>query len=836
MVRKKARLFKGFIKKAAIVASMAFLFLAGAGLLWVSTFKIPDLSTFDERKVSESTKIYDRTGEILLYDVHENIKRSVVPYTEISTNIKNATVAIEDDEFWQHKGIKPVAFLRAVFVNLQNREFSQGGSTITQQVIKNALLTSEKKISRKLKEWVLALKLERTFSKEQILAIYLNEVPYGGSVYGIQEASQSFFGKDAKDLTIAESAYLSALPNAPTYYSPYGNNRDKLEQRKNFVIHRMKASGFISEEEYQEALKEEVEFKEQQKTGIKAPHFVFFVREYLEKKYGKDAVQSGGFKVITTLDYGLQEKAQELVASFLKDNKERWDAENGAMVSIDPKTGQILVMVGSRDYFDTEIDGNFNVAIAYRQPGSSIKPIVYASAFLKGYTPETVIFDLQTQFSSSCEPHDFSNEYPCYSPKNFTGGFSGPIMMKDALAQSANVPSVKVLYLTGVQNAIYTARDLGITSLNDPSRLGLSLVLGGGEVSPLDMASAYSVFANGGKRNPATSILRVETPDGKILEEFKQDERQVIPEQITLQISAILSDSQARAPVFGRVNQYMVIPGHDVAIKTGTTNDVRDLWVLGYTKNLATGLWVGNNDNRPIGKASSASILPLWHAYMTEALKTKDTEAFPEPSPSKTEDLKPILRGIWKGGDVYYIDAYTGGLATEHTPQELKQEKVLTSVHSILNWIDKDNPQGDSPTNPGNDSQYANWEYPVRLWAIQNGYMDETPDIIPGARDDIRNPSNIRDVSIITPIANTPHLANDRITVSINYDGVYPLQKFEVFINGAYIGEAKNINPLFSFTPINIPNISGTNILKVIAYDEFLNSKEASIDFTVSGI
>jgi len=367
------------------------------------------------------------------------------------------TSVIEDTEFYEHRGIKPTAILRAVFANLGNLEFSQGGSTITQQVVKNSILTSEKKISRKLKEWVLALRLENEMTKDEILTLYLNEVPYGGSIYGVEEASNSFFGKEAKNLSVAEAAYVASLPQAPTFYSPYGNNKDRLDERKNLVLGRMFEEGFISEEEYSRAQDEVVKFLPRADVGIKAPHFVFFIIEELERRYGKRALEEEGFKVTTTLNYDLQVMAEETLFRFANENEEKFNAENAGLVAIDPKTGQILVMVGSRDYFDTNIDGNFNITLAHRQPGSAFKPFVYATAFNEGFTPETVVFDLETEFSTLCspqgEPLGGYEEEDCYKPSNYDDEFRGPVSLREALAQSINIPSIKTLYLSGLQNS-----------------------------------------------------------------------------------------------------------------------------------------------------------------------------------------------------------------------------------------------------------------------------------------------------------------------------------------------------------------------------------------------
>jgi membrane peptidoglycan carboxypeptidase len=490
----KHKKIKHYKKALIYLLSLAFI---GLGIItfWISTFKMPDLKSFEERTVSQSTKIYDRTGEILLFDVNQDIKREVVPFADISPNIKKAVVAIEDAGFYNHGGIQIKAIIRAVFDNLTGG--SGGGSTITQQVIKNSLLTSEKAISRKLKEWVLAIKLDRTMSKDDILSIYLNENPYGGSIYGVEEAAQTFFKKKASDVTLAEAAYLAAIPNAPTYYSPYGNNKDKLDARKNLVLQRMLDNDLITKTEFEKSKKEVVTFLPKQGNSLKAPHFVEYIRAYLENKYGEKVVREDGLKVITTLNYDLQTKAEEIVKKYAFENKKNFNAENAAMVAIDPKTGEILVMVGSRDYFDQEIDGNFNVALAHRQPGSTFKPFVYATAFNKGYTPDTVLFDLPTEFQTTCDvqgkPIGNTNPDDCYMPENYDGKYLGPITLREALAQSRNVPAIKTLYLAGIKDSLETAKNMGITSLGNKDQYGLTLVLGGGETCPAQGMSKMRV-------------------------------------------------------------------------------------------------------------------------------------------------------------------------------------------------------------------------------------------------------------------------------------------------------------------------------------------------------
>ena len=838
-MRKKRHLkfWKKFIRNTVIIAAALFLFAVSALIYWVSTFQIPDLGSFEKRKIIQSTKIYDRTGKVLLYDMHQDIKRTVVPIEEISRNIKNATVAIEDEEFYQHKGIKITSIIRAILANITKGEYSQGGSTITQQVVKNSLLNSEKKISRKLKEWFLALKLERMMGKDEILGIYLNEAPYGGNIYGIEEASQAYFGKNASDLSIAESAHLASLPNAPSYYSPYGPNAKKLIDRKNLVLKRMLDKNFIVKDEYDLAMKEVVSFYPQDRLGIKAPHFVIYIIKYLENKYGRKAVEEGGLKVTTTLNYELQQKIEGIVKKYALENKQKFNAENAAIVAIDPKTGQILVMVGSRDYFDKEIDGNFNVATSHRQPGSAFKPFVYAAAFNKGFTPDTVLFDLPTEFQASCDPRSATTSLrakteDCYMPNNYDNLFVGPITLRNALAQSRNVPSVKLLYLTGIKNALRLAKDMGIEELGNESRYGLSLVLGGGEVSLLDITSAYGVFANSGVRNPKTGILEIEDKDRKILEKYAPRSAEAMPEETALKISDVLSDNTARTPLFGN-RSLLYFENRDMAVKTGTTNDYRDAWTVGYSPNIAVGAWVGNNNNSPMEKKVSGLIVaPMWRAVADEVLATLPKEKFKKPSKTNATNLKPALRGIWKGGESYFTDKISGKLATSETPKEMLEEKIITNVHSILYWIDKsDILNANRPQNPENDSQFKNWEYSVQEW-LKNQNLPKDPQK-PVEFDDIHIEKNKPKIKIIEPVNNKEYSKSERIVVKITSSGNYPLLKTEYILNGEYIGSSNKAPFNFVLTPDDIENIKKTNELRVVGYDIVLNKNEDVIVFNI---
>lgn len=704
--------------------------LVGGGIfIWISTLEIPDLSAFEERRILQSTKIYDRTGEVLLYDLHQDVKRTIVPFEDISYHIKNATVAIEDDQFYGHWGVDPRAIIRAALSNLTAGDLlgGQGGSTITQQVIKNSILENEKRLTRKIKEAILSLKLERVLTKDQILSHYLNESPYGGTIYGVEEAAQAFFGKSAQDITLPEAAYLAALPQAPTRLSPYGNNPDLLENRQKLVLERMLINNFINQEEYEAAIAAEVTFQPQAVTGIRAPHFVMYVKEQLVAMYGEEALSDKGFRVITSLDWELQQEAERIVAEKVAINEEKYNASNAGMVAMDPQTGDVLVMVGSRDYFDEEIDGNFNVTLAPRQPGSSIKPIVYASAFQEGYTPDTVVYDVKTQFSTACEASDPTSLEPCYSPNNYNNKFLGPITLRNALPQSLNIPAVKVLYLTGLKDAIKLASDMGINTLNDPDRLGLTLVLGGGEVKLLEHTGAYSTFANEGIKAQQRTILRVEDAGGNIVEETEVQSTRVLSRDVALMISDILSDNEARAPLWG-YNSLVHFPNRDVAVKSGSTNNLRDAWVMGYTPNLVVGTWVGNNDNAVMGGGLSGLITtPMWRAFMDVAVESVENIDFPQP-PSTDENVKPVLRGETVDTTLLAENTKTGSTT-------LDLAGVIGSMHSILHFVSKENPRGPYPSNPRNDGQYDLWEYGVQKW-VSEQYADMLPSNTENEEDD----------------------------------------------------------------------------------------------------
>ncbi|MBP6858541.1 MAG: penicillin-binding protein [Candidatus Pacebacteria bacterium] len=831
--------------KAIVVLAISGVFIVtGLVALWVATLEMPDLDSFQNRKIIESTKIYDRTGTILLYDTGRDAKRTALPLSAISSFIQEATIAIEDSDFYTNIGIEPTSIIRAVLANLATGGYGQGASTITQQVVKNSLLTKDKTITRKIKEWVIAVRLTRIMSKDQILETYLNDTSYGGTIFGVEEASRAFFGRSAKDVTLAQAAYLAAIPQAPTYYSPYGTHRDDLTARQRLVLKRMLDLDLISQSEHDEAVAEEVVFLSKNDSSIRAPHFVMFVKDYVTQKYGEELTSSGGLRIITTLDYGMQEKAEDVVVKFTPSLESNFNASNTAMVAIDPKTGDILTMVGSRDYFDPTIDGNFNIALAQRQPGSTFKPFVYATAFERGYTPETVLFDVETEFSTECtvegKPKK-AGEDPtkvCYSPDEYDHTFPGPMSIREALAHSRNIPAVKALYLAGINRSIQTAENMGITSLTDPARYGLTLVLGGGEISLLELTSAYGVFANDGMRNPYRSVLRVEDSKGTILEsaEVSPVATEALKPEIARQISDILSDESVRMESLKPIGESV---GRKVAIKTGTTNDYRDVWAVGYTPNLVVGAWAGKNDNTPMKQNIAGLIIaPVWGAFMSQVEETFPPENFQEP-PAPLSDNKPVLRGIWQGGISYWKDSISGKIATEYTPSETKKEVAFNNVHSILHWVNKSDPRGEAPKNPNDDSQYEYWEYAVRKWFDK--YQEEHPDFkeatsieIPTAVDDIHLPEKAPRVSFVTPTYGASLNSKESLNIKLQATGAYPAQKTEVYINGKYILTSEKDPLNISFFPSDVGNLSGNTTLSVVLYDSVFNKGMASTTFSIN--
>jgi penicillin-binding protein 1C len=589
---------------------------------------LPSVHELSSTTPSLTTKIYDRNGE-LLYEIYKDENRSLIALSDLPPYLLDATLAAEDKNFYHHFGIDPVGILRATLNNFRCSLYHvpcslQGGSTITQQLIKNTLLTPEKTLIRKIKELVLAVETELAYSKDEILEMYLNQVGYGGTAYGIEQASHQYFGKSARELSLSESAMLAGLPISPTALSPYGTNPFLGKIRQQQVLESMVAANMISENDKLTSLEHPLIFTPQA-MSIRAPHFVMYIKDLLVKKYGEATVNRGGLSVTTTIDLKYQDILQAEINNELA-KLEKLHVQNGAGLIISPKTGEILAMVGSHDFYDSKHDGQVNVVLQQRQPGSSIKPITYALALSQGLNPNSVIDDSPICFVSKGSPD--------YCPKNYDGRFHGSVTVRQALASSYNIPAVKILNGYGISNMISLARQMGITTWDDTSRYGLSLTLGGGEVTMMDLAGVYSVFANGGKKVPFNSIISIKDSNNQSLSMTYdlQPTTQVLDPSVAYQINSILSDPAARAPAFG-TNSILNLPGSGVAVKTGTTNSLRDNWTFGYTENLLISTWVGNNDNTPMSSVASGitGASPIWARTMKTLLGVGPRLAFATP-------------------------------------------------------------------------------------------------------------------------------------------------------------------------------------------------------------
>ncbi len=603
-------------KILAIIFTITFsIGLIFAFVFWNLILKdLPSPKELTNRNVEVSTKIYDRNG-ILLYNIYKDKNRSLVKLENIPLHVRLATLAIEDAEFYSHPGFSVRGISRAIVKNIKKGELA-GGSTITQQLVKNALLTPEKTLIRKLKELTLAILVELTYSKNEILEMYLNEVSYGGCAYGIQEASRMYFDKDVERLTLAEAALLAGLPKSPTNFSPFGPNPNLAKQRQAEVLRLMQINKYLSEEQKLEAQKQSLTFAEN-KIDIKAPHFVMYVRQILESKYSKELVEKGGLKVTTTLDWQIQKLAEEVVKDEIESLK-KLNVTNGAVVILNPKTGEVLAMVGSVDYFDTKADGNVNVTTRPRQPGSSIKIVNYAYALSNEFTPATIVDDSPVTFLIEGQPP--------YTPRNYEGSFRGNLTLRNALAESRNIPAVKILSSYGVDKMIKMGQKMGITTWENPDNYGLSLTLGGGEVKLINLAKVYAIIANNGKETELSSVVRIENHNEISVEKNSANKKQVIDPRVAFILTDILRDNVARSPAFG-TNSLLVIPNHpEVAVKTGTSNNLRDNLAIGYNQNYVVAVWVGNNDNSEMARIASGvtGATPIFNKIMSALLAKEE--------------------------------------------------------------------------------------------------------------------------------------------------------------------------------------------------------------------
>jgi membrane peptidoglycan carboxypeptidase len=807
-----------WFKKAAKISLLVIVGLValGYGLFLYLAQGLPDVNAISSNVIGQSTKIYDRTGTVLLADINANNNRAIVSGSEISPYIKNATVAIEDQTFYTSPAFDLKGTIRALVVDIIEGRPAEGGSTITQQLARNLFLTRQKDILRKLKELILALRLERRYSKSQILDMYLNYVPYGPNIYGVEMAAKDYFGVDAKDLTLNQAATLAAMPQAPSYYSPWGSHLSDLQVRKNLVLKNMEQQGYITASQLAQAGSGLPTFLPPIQTG-KAPNFVNYVENYLTQEYGANALEVGGLNVITTLDWNVQQAAETAIKNGVTRDSQLYGGNNGALVAEDPKTGQILAMVGSKDYYapsypagcsglSCEFQGQFNVATqGLRQPGSSLKPFIYMALFEQGFTPQTVLWDVPTEFTtgnSSCPPVVNFNvkNSACYHPVDFENYFSGPVSIAYALANSINVPAVKALYLLGIPNAIKTLDTFGIHTLDNQPNLGLSLVLGGGEVRLIDMVNAYSALADNGILHTPTAILKVTDSQGNVLEQYNNTGTQIVNPEYSQLINNILADPSLRAPLFGASLDQTTVPGYQVALKTGTTNNYADAWAFGYTPDLVAGVWAGNNNHQPMHSQGSSILaaVPMWHAFMSQALQYFPPDTFTRPQPQFVSN--PILKGNLVSGQ----------------------------YHSILYYLGR-----------VNDPEFVNWETGINVW-LQTHTVD-TNKFTFISPSELNNPA---------PAQTQPSPTNQQSNIQIKLDnpqnGTFvvqplnitaqissqlPLEKIEVYLNNNLIdSQYNNLGNNYTYTAqLNNLTLNQQNLLVIRATDSSGNYSDQQV-------
>jgi len=754
---------------------------------------LPDISSGEDLLQAESTLIMDREGNIL-YAVHGEENREIITLENISPYLIDATIAVEDDEYYEHYGFDLPCYAKAVAHEIFGFGIRRGCSTITQQLVKNIFLDPEQTYKRKLQELILAIRVESRFDKDEILGMYLNEIPYGNNAYGAELAAKTYFDKSAAELTLTESAIMASMPKAPTRYSPYGTNRNSyltvefteeeladrtlqsvedlnddeyvigligasielsenhtlyIPGRTDIVLAAMLDQSIITESQKNTALEEswDIEFSEYRE-NIEAPHFVLYVKELIEDKYGKDVVEKGGLKVYTTLDPTMQGYAEEAVETYHERNSTQFNAHNASLVSIHPQTGQILAMVGSADYFDEEIDGNVNIATRYRQPGSSFKPFVYALAFLNGYAPATVLYDVETQIG------------PGEWPQNYDGEFLGPVRIREGLAYSRNIPAIKSYFLAGQEEEIIPFMEPFGIELDDTIGYGWPLALGSGEVRLLDLVGAYGVFANSGVKKDVSPILKIENRDGEILEKWEDKAgEEVLDPQVAYLITDILSDSEINLGARLRVS------GHHVAAKTGTSNTKdeygenapNNALTLGYSTKISTGVWVGNADNEPMSYDANGYDLAatIWNDYMTNALAELSPESFPEPEgivemevtkssgkiPSQYTPEDMIVTEKFANFNVptevdtlwatAMVDGFSGLVATEYSPQWSLEEKEFQQHFAIMSY-------------------YPNWQMGVDAWALEQEEEEGMEAFL--------EPTDLDDVHTAITLTNSPSI------------------------------------------------------------------------------
>lgn len=820
---KKKRNWKKVLQICAY-AFLAVLLMVSVTFAWFAK-DLPTPAKIAKMQPTQSTKIYDRNG-VLLYETGD-LKRTVVESDKMSKLVKEATVATEDQSFYQNHGLNFRGIARAAINDIFHTSLGiQGGSTITQQYVKNALLYSDRTFVRKIKEVILSIELEFMYSKDQILTMYLNEIPYGGQTAGVEAASRMYFNKSAKDLTLAQAATLAAIPKAPTYYSPYGTHTKKLIARRNYVLDQMVKMKYISRDEAEAAKKEDTttvgSAVQPRRMSILAPHFSLYVLEQAANQFGEQRVEKEGLTIYTSLDYEKQKIAEKAVEDGMAKVR-KYGGSNGALVSLDPKTGEVITMVGSKDFFDVSIDGNVNIATSLRQPGSSFKPYVYSTALKrKDFSPSRILFDFTTDFGGG------------YIPRNYDGSTHGPVTVRSALNNSLNIPAVRTTALAGIDNIITTASDMGISSLTQRSRYGLSLGLGVGEVSLLEHTGGFSVLANSGTKHDIKTITKVIDHKRNTLYEYKPDEdrgKQALDPQIAYEMQNIMSDNNARAMVFG-TRSPLYFPDRPVGAKTGTTTDFRDAWALGYTPSLTVGVWVGNNDNHPMSSGADGVVVaaPIFHNFMAKMTAGTPVEQFMAPKeiqtltvekwsnklPSEysretTTDIFASWQVPTEKDDVntpVRVCKANGLPAPEGAAENLTEVKIFSNIHSEM------------PDNP-------NWEGPVRAWAISAGLYNPTP----AGTCDISTVAPAITISITSPANDATVSGTQEIAAIVNNPA--SVTKVEFFIDNVSIGSDSSTPYTLSY---NFDTLSsGRHVLDVIATDTSGNTAKDQLSFASVG-
>lgn len=820
------------IKLVSHLTSVTLITLGALSLISVILFfwYSRDLPSPDKvkRKTGFSTVLLDRKGKPI-YDIYSDQNRIPITFSEIPESLKKATIAIEDKNFYSHQGFDPKGILRSIF-NIMTLRGLQGGSTLTQQLVKNVLLSSERTLPRKIKEFILSIQIERKYSKDEILQMYLNEAPYGGTMWGIESAAEGYFGKHAKDLDFLESIILSGLPQRPSYYSPYGASPKAYLIRAEEVLRRLREDNLITssqEAEYKRNLPN-VKFVSNTDQS-RAWHFVEYVKKQLSGQFGEALIEKSGLQVTTTLDSELQSSVEKITFEELEKLK-GLSVGNGAVIVIDPNTGEILSYVGSKEYNskDETFQGKFDVvSMGYRQPGSALKPITYAAAFNKGYTPSYLIMDVETRFHGGADNKD-------YIPKNYDNKFRGPVQLRYALANSINIPAVKLTALTGIKDILKTASDMGITTLaptdDNVKRFGLSLTLGGGEVRLLDLSSAYGVFATGGIRHDPIAILKITDSNGKTLYEYKPSSgKRVLNEDVSFLISDILSDNDSRKEIFG-INSYLYIPGREVAVKTGTTDDKRDNWTVGYTTSSVVGVWVGNNDNSPMNPKLASGVTgaaPIWNRIIKEVIKKYPEKSFHQPDNVINLDIDSFGGGLPHEGrptrKEYFIKG-TDPTANALIYQKLKlsktdNNKLANSVEIATGAYDEKEFivfREDDPTSlKGSENM---WQKGIDEWlATQNNPAYHSPT------DSSTNNENQVVVRIKNP-RDKQEIDDENVNIEADAKAVKDITKLEIYINDVL---KTSVNSNYFNDTLHLDK--GVYTLKIKAYDSNKNSGESSI-------